>query len=216
MSSDDNRLDRRSVLKTIGSAAVAGVGVSATTGTVAAVQTKRRLTRAYSDETRLRFAFEQHGEGLRQTLVDEGFVAEDFEFGALDFDVDPEVIGVEPTADDRLAGVAAITQDGTATAFASVSTSSDTHDISLFVQPERDEAYALVEPKGGGDRVLVTEDEVSPQGCSYEGCTTDCCGGDKEAYYKTWDCDSNCENCKVVDASCTCETCECATSGHAC
>lgn len=217
MSGNDNQFNRRSVLKTVGSAAVAGIGLGASSNSVAAVETKRRLTRAYSDERRLRAAFEQHAEDIRRTLVAENFVAEEFAFSDLTIDIDPNESGLDPTAEDGRAGVTGVTEDGTATAFASVSTSSETHELTLFVQPERDEAYALVEPADGGDRMLVTDSEVRPQGCIKDECTTDCCGGDKESYLKQYECDVNCENCNtLIGTSCSCETCECATSGHVC
>lgn len=203
MSEDDTRLDRRSVLKGIGTAAAVGVGLGAATGNAAAmIAAKRRLADAYSDEGRLRAAFEEHGAGLRETLVEAGFVAPGFEFDSLDFEIDADVTGLEPTADDRLAGVRATHQDGTTTAFGAVSTSSDTHEVALFVQPERGKAYALVEPAGGGDRVLADADGVEPQACLVTRCGS-CCSTDF-AESNTYTCDRNCENCSLFDTDCGC------------
>jgi hypothetical protein len=203
MSGNDKHLDRRSVLKAIGTTAVVGAGLGSVTGSAVAQSEADQLARNYDDETRLRFAFEQHAGGVRQTLVDEGIVAEDFDFGTLEFDLDSGAKGLEPTAEDRLAGVTGLV-DGPTSAFGFVSTSSDTHEISLYVQPERDDAYALVEPLGGGERLLVQESSVSPTGCTYTECQNECCTEDyKEKYY--YDCDSNCQNCVVYDQDCSCK-----------
>lgn len=202
MSRNDSEFDRRSVLKTIGATAFAGAGLGAATGSASAVESKRRLTRGYRDEFRLRTAFEQHGAGLRAALVDAGFVADDFDFGSVDFELDANVTGLEPTSDDRRAGVTAVYEDGTPTAFGMVSTSSDAHEISLYVQPERDEAYALVEPKAGDDRFIVLESGVTPQGCSYQSCGSCCDSG--YSTLKTYNCDPNCQNCSLYDTDCGC------------
>ena len=203
MSDNDKRFDRRSVLKAIGTTAVVGAGLGASTGNVAAIETKQRLTEAYHDEMRLRTAFARHGAGLRANLVEEGFVSEDFEFASVGVDLDADVTGLEPSADDRLAGVTAVFEEGTATAFGMLSTSSDTHEISLFVQPERDLAYAMAEPKDGGDRVIVTESDVTPTGCSYQSCGS-CCTTDYKTL-KTYDCDPDCTNCQLWDTECSCK-----------
>lgn len=209
MSSDDEQFDRRSVLKTIGATAVVGAGLGAASGTVTALKTKQQLTRSYSDEGRLRTAFQRHGDDLRATLVDEGFVGENFDFGSVEFELDAEVTGLEPKADDRLAGVTAIREEGTFTAFGMASTSSDTHEVALFVQPERETAYALVEPKDADDRFIVTDAGVSPTGtCDDTDCGT-CCTEN----YRTWknyECDAYC-NCSVVETDCgsNCFDCDC-------
>mgnify|MGYP006896944197 CR=1 FL=1 len=203
MSRKNIPIDRRTMLKRIGTTAAVGAGLVSTTGGAAATaQEKARLVGEYHDERALRSAFERHGGGLRETLVDEGFVPEDFEFRALDVGLDESVTGLEPTETDSLAGVTAIREEGTTTALATVSASSSTHELALFVQPERDKAYALVEPKSGGDRLLVDESGVTPTGCSYISCGSSC--ADNYSTQKTYNCDVNCRNCSVYDTKCAC------------
>jgi hypothetical protein len=210
MPSDGTPLDRRTVLKRIGTTAAVTSGLLAASAPGAAeVREKTRLIDSYHDPRSVRSAFASHGSEVRSKLVAEGFVAEDFDFGALDVELDPDENGVEPEADDASAGVTAITKDGTTTALAAVSTSSATHEIALFVQPERDEAYALVEPTGGGDRVLVTEDQVSPEGCLGSRCTDSWCDSPCYKTAEELSCDENCENCKVTGTKCTCHGCSC-------
>lgn len=209
MPSNGIPLDRRTVLKRIGTTAAVGTGLASTTGNAVADDLqRRRLAEKYNDESNLISAFERHGTDLRNTLVTEGFVAEDFEFRSLDVELDPEVNGVDPADEDSLAGVDAVDQDGTATAFASLSASSETHELALFVQPERDEAYALVESKEGDERLLVSDSSVSPAGCIRESCTNTSCS---TCYDKgeTYECDENCENCSLIDTNCSCKSCSC-------
>lgn len=201
-----DRFDRRTVLKGIGTAALAAGGLGAASGSAAAIETQRRLADAYADEGSLGAAFERHGDGLRERLVAEGFVDPSFDFAGLDFEIDGDVTGIEPTAEDRLAGVGATREGGTFTAVGMVSTSTDTHELALFVQPERGEAYALVEPVGGGDTHVVSMDGVTPQGCAYSDCGDFC----SNCYLKRTDysCDPSCQDCWVTGTDCGCCVCD--------
>lgn len=210
MPSQGMPIDRRTVLKRIGATATVGAGLASTTGSAAAtMKEKTHLVNRHHDAQSVRSVFARHGNGLRAKLVDEGFVSEEFEFESLAVELDSEVNGLAPTAEDARAGVTAIHEEGTTTALATLSASSDTHEIALFAQPERDRAYALVESKSGDDRVLVSESGVSPTGCSYQTCGS-CCDEDYSTE-KTYNCDSNCENCEVVDTDCACQDCNCDT-----
>jgi len=204
MVDDSNRLDRRSVLKALGTTAAVGTGLAASTGSAAA-----QVARAYGDESSLRAAFEAHGGDLRDTLVAEGIVRDERVFGDLAVDLDDEVAGLEPTAADSLAGVTGVREGGTTTALGAISTSSDTHDIALYVQPQRGEAYARVTPKGGGDTFLVNGDGVSPEGCEYTECVDegDCTSSYCYTKKKYYSCDSNCRNCSVYKTDCSCYVC---------
>lgn len=213
MRNDSNQIGRRNVLKMLGSTAAAGVSVAATSGTAVATETRNRLVRAYSDERRLRAAFQQHGEGLRRTLVDEGVVPEDFDFGTLTFDLDSDVSSLEPAARDGLAGVTAVEREGVYSALGIASASSATHDIALFVQPEREKAYALVEPKAGDEQLLATDSGAQLTGdCFYTTCTNECCA-DATAIEDQWSCridgSGNCTDCEVTGTSCNCPDCSC-------
>lgn len=217
MPSEGMPVDRRTVLKQLATTAAVGSGLASTVGSANAItREKDRLVREYHDERSLRSAFERHGGDLRATLVEAGFVTEDFDFRSLDVDLDPSVNGLDPTADDARAGVTAIHEDDTTTALATVSASSTTHDLALFVQPERDRAYAVVEPKSSDDRFLVTEDSVTPQGCSYQSCDPDDCCAEDYAVLRTYDCDADCTNCEVVDTDCACESCLCDDDNSLC
>lgn len=202
--SDDTRLDRRTVLKALGSTAAVGTGFTAGTGGAAA-----QATRAIGNESALREAFEHHGDDLRETLVAEGFVPADFAFADLAFDLDPAVSGLDPGDADRLAGVTAVAGDGTITALGMVSASSDTHDLALYVQPGRGKAYARATPKDGGDTLKVSGDGVTPEGCTYTSCNEDGTCDSYQCFINRdhYSCDSSCRNCDVYKSDCGC--CDC-------
>jgi len=205
MSDDTGRLDRRTVLKALGTTAAVGTGLAAGTVSAAAEKIKQGLASEYTDEEALREAFERHGDGLLAQLHDAGMVDESFDFQSLALDVDIDVTGLAPTASDGVAGAAAVRERGTFTALGVASTSSDTHDIALYVQPQRGEAYARVTPKGGGNTYRVSGDGVSPSGCLKTECGSSCSTCyDTTKYY---DCDDNCENCSLYDTDCSC--CDC-------
>lgn len=200
--------DRRTVLKTATSAALFGLGTAATSGSASAAETKRRLAASYADESSLRTAFERHGDEVVAQLRDAGIVDESFDLGSVEFEVDGAVTGMEPSADDRLAGVTAASPDGTFTALGMLSTSSDSHEIALYVQPERGLAYARATPHDGGDTLKVTTDGVSPEGCAYTECESGCDSYDCYDQKNYYSCDSNCENCSIYDTDCSCCICD--------
>ena len=207
MRRDGSNPTRRNVLRTLGATAVAGAGLAAASGSASAIETKHRLARAYSDEGALRAAFEEHGSALRETLVAEGVVGESFDFGDVDFRIDPDETGLRPSAADGVAGVTAFQEDGEFTAFGSVSTSTDTHDLALFVQPERGEVYALAEPKSGDRRITVTGSGATASSCQHTECAS-CCQEDYRTE-KTYDCCITDEGCVVIDSNCGCFDCDC-------
>lgn len=203
MSNDSGSFDRRTVLQTIGATALLGVGTVAASGSESTIEVKRRLTAAYADEDRLRAALAEHAGAVVATLREEGFLGAGFDVAALNLELDPDAGGVAPTAADGRAGVSAVVRDGTATALGMVSTSSEDHDVSLYVQPQREEAYAFVEPKGGGDRLVVTAGDVEPLGWSYTSCEG-CCMTETVTKV-TWNCT---DACRVYDTDCGC-SCGC-------
>jgi hypothetical protein len=202
-------LDRRTVLKAIGASAAATAGLAALTGGAAAdAAAKQALADTYADEESLRTAFEAHGGDLRDALVAEGVVSSDFAFGDLELDVRADRDGVEAAATDGLAAVTGAHVDGTTTAFGVASTSSDTHEVRLVVQPQRGEAYAFVEPHGSDDRVLVSGDGVAPASCQYDRCK-ECCDTDTAAEYQYYCTDDYCENCYLDEIKCQCSDSTC-------
>lgn len=83
--------------------------------------------------------------------------------------------------------------------------SSDTHNISLRVQPENDTAYAFAKPKDGGEQLMITESDIGTMACEYTDCGDYCDATYKYLWY--YRClDSACSDCEVYDYSCDCYT----------
>lgn len=201
MSRDSDAFDRRTVLKRIGTAATGAA-------TFAASAQARDLEGQYDDRASLLGAFDEHAADLPAALVDAGVVDEEFDFGELDVEFDPELTGMRPTEVDGVAGVTVAYGQGPATALGMISTSTDDHEISLYVQPQRDESYAVVEPADGGDRFVVTDvGDVTTLGCAGWNCTCERCDNPNGAIYY-WEeyieCNADCTDCWVQDTSCSC------------
>lgn len=204
MSRDAETLDRRDVLKTIGSTALVGSGLGVAAGSGAARSDD--LAAGYRDERRLRLAFDRHGARLLETLVEAGIVPEDFDFHSLRFDLDADATGLEPVGEDGRGVVTSVRDGATPSALGMVSTSIDGYDVNLYVQPERDLAYALVEPRGSDERLLATGDGVSPADCTYIECSQECCSSGF-SYEYVYECYDSCSGtCYVTSKTCSCSS----------
>lgn len=203
--SQDDAFNRRSILKGIGGAAASGAAL-ATSGVAAAEEPD--LERQYADRTSLLGAFREHAADLPATLAEADVVTEEFDFDRLAVEFDPDVTGMQPTDADGRAGVTVTQARGPRSALGMISTSTDDHEITLYVQPQREKSYAIVEPKDGGDDFVVHDDgDVSPLACVYSECTCErCYNPNGVGYYvlEDFSCDVNCRNCVVTGTSCEC------------
>ena len=206
--SQEDAFDRRSILKGIGSAAAGGAALAAP-GIAAAEEPE--LERRYADEAGLREAFREHAADLPAALAEAGVVSDAFDFDRLAFEVDPDATGMQPTDPDGRAGVTVTRALGPRSALGMISTSTDAHDISLYVQPQRDESYAVVEPKDDGDRFIVTDEgDVTTTGCAGYTCTCERCYNPNGVMYyveEYYECNYDCTDCWVEDTSCECTSC---------
>lgn len=202
MSEDTGKqFPRRNVLKKIGTTAAVGAGLGFSSGSASAIEMKGSLQRRYQSPDVLQAAFRQHADGIVETLRAEGLASESFDLDSLTFEVSSDDGLVDPSYEDGTAQVAAVKEQGTFTAVGSVSTSSNGNEISLFVQPEREEAYAFVDPSGSEETLLVTEDDVGTEACVVHDCGA-CCTTDYEEEIE-YHCYDNCTECYVYDTVCS-------------
>lgn len=203
--SQNDSFDRRSVLKSIGAAAAGGAVLA---GSGVASAERPDLERQYADRASLLGAFREHATDLPAALADAGVVSEAFDFGRLAVEIDPKATRVQPTDADARAGVTVTQARGPRSALGMISTSTDAHEITLYVQPQREKSYAIVEPKDGGDDFVVHDDgDVSPLGCAYEECTCERCQNPNGVGYyvlEHYRCNTNCRDCVVNGTSCEC------------
>lgn len=188
---------RRELLEKIGSVGVAGAALSTVGSRNVEARMKERnaLLDEYRDEVRLRRTLVEQASTLEKTLVDEGFVPTDFDFESTDFTTDEEIKHIDPTAQSDATQVATTRVDGEQTAVILHPVETDTHSIHVYVQPEREHAYARVTSKDTDTTFVVNEDgvrDVTASCTGYEDCTMEVCdvnytpGGPTHTFVKNW------------------------------
>lgn len=206
---NQNDIDRRSLLKGIGATATATAMVgtaSAQSASISEFQSEEReeLEAEYTPE-RSRKAVAQYANEVARQLADHGYVDRPT-VNAFDLDTFYENETLLDPEDEREGmAVTTIKEDGELTAHVMVSKTTDSHGIGLYVQPQLDRAYALVEALDGSESDVLTaaeegafaQDEVSTS--SHSGCELGHC-----CYH--WQCsDDGCaqEPCSPDDSACT-------------
>ena len=151
-------IDRRSVLKTIGASAVAGVAFAgSTTASSRPVPAELEQVKAeFDDSVTARAAVAEHADALLEELADRGVLAAGsaaaFPTGEL---LSPgEYSDVAEGATVRGARI-----DGEWDAEVATSVETDGHAVEIIVQPNRERSYALVDPKDGGDMYRLTSEQ---------------------------------------------------------
>lgn len=172
------------------------------------------LRSTYMDPAAVDRVVEAHAADVLEELEAEGYLDE----ASVDA-LPTETIHDDKRAlppEERLEGAAvdAITWDGEETAVISASVNTDTHSVSVYVQPERGESYAFVEKPDGTVRTVTTGTDCCPNGtwsmtsCSPTGCQ------DMSLFGMHWEleccCSGRCENyrcgytCKFKSSGCFC------------
>ncbi|WP_049972151.1 hypothetical protein [Haladaptatus cibarius] len=181
MSNSNDRINRRSVLKSLGIAATAvgGAGVgSAQSGRKVAKDEVQTLKARYTSAT-LRSTVEERTRDVITQLAEAGYIStasvDEFDLGEA-----PEGARLSARDEEEGTGVTAFRKDGKTTAHIMISKDTDDYGIGLYVQPQLDRSYAVVYSKADETQTVVdpTKD-VSTQGevvCWTEtSCTNDEC-----------------------------------------
>lgn len=171
-SANDSTVDRRSVLKAVGASAVGGVAFSgSTTASRRSMPESVKRTKAeLADPTTVRRALGEHGETLLDELAGRGVLAT----ASASAFPSAELLTPDEYSDAAEgATVRGVNVDGDWDAEIAASTETDAHAVELVVRPDRDQSYALVAPKDGGDMYRLAsgpnDDEVTVSNhCHYE------------------------------------------------
>lgn len=151
----DEGIDRRTVLKAVGTSAVAGIALS---GNASAESVQHgeieRVEAAYDDEVRARWALDAHAQPVLAALAEKG-VLERESVTELEF------------SERTVKGLA---KDGQATAQITAEAQTDDGHVEFFVRPETGRAYATV---FGEEQTYTLEspagrDVVTQDDCWYE------------------------------------------------
>ncbi|WP_135853537.1 hypothetical protein [Halorussus salinus] len=183
MSDENEKFDRRSVLRGMGTAAMSvsffGTATAASARDADADETdpfhdfaadvstdvddptRTELVGRYADAESLKAAFRDDADPILQTLADEG-VLESATLSAFEFGEVREEDLLVPTDAASGAGVTAIEHaDRGVSAHLMATTASEDHRVALYRQPELDNTYAKVETDDGGFYVHDVGDGVT-------------------------------------------------------
>lgn len=152
-------IDRRSVLKTVGTTAVGGIALagSGSAKPRSSPEKVSRIRETYSDERAARSAVARHADELLAGLAERGVVGETA--GAAFFD----------GADDVTAEPVEI--DGVTSGRLTVSREFADHTVDLVVFPERDRSFAYVHRNGETQKFSADSEDVAVDAacdCYYE------------------------------------------------
>lgn len=173
-------MNRRKILKTIASGA--GIG-AAGIGNVQAEQSRTEIDpekrqakiAQYTDADSVRQAIAAHGTDLIQQLVARGYLDTD-NLMSLDLTERREknMGALRPQSDISGYGVVAYDENGTLVTHIMISQSTDQCNYSLYVRPEEERAYAVVDAADEEGMVMInpspTRSQVSspePEACAY-------------------------------------------------
>jgi hypothetical protein len=195
MSNDttDHDATRRRVLRALGTAGVAGIGVGSTGTASAQVAAAKRREAAYASPGAAREAVADHATPLLSALVDRG-VLDRGEVAELGLD------SLEPAWEyERFGGGATVTAfeaGGTLSAKISVSSTADGDAVEVVVQPERGGSLAHVDPADGEPFTLRQEPDgtlsTGTRDCGYEYfCRDDHCESSIYTYYRQYCCNED-------------------------
>lgn len=201
MSGNNNDINRRSILKGIGTTAALSVSfVGSSTAKVREpaeaatsdafrefasdvstdvdAETHEKLVGKYRDPATVEAAFRGSVEPILAELADRGYL-ESASLAPFEFDSVEEDVLLTPTDAADGAGVTTIEHEEGATAHLMATTRSENHRVAIYRQPELDNTYAMVQGDDGGVFFHdMGSGEVSPaEDCGWEAlnCTNSWC-----------------------------------------
>lgn len=208
MSRENKDVDRRSILRGIGTTAALSVSFTGTAtarvsdpeeaaetdafrefaadvSTDVDAETQAELVAEYADPESVEAAFRGNVDPILETLADEGYL-ESASLSAFAFEDVAEDRTLTPTDAATGAGVTAIEHEEGATAHLMATTRSEDHRVAIYRQPHLDNTYAMVQGEDGGVffHDMGDDDVGTAQDCGWEGlnCTNSWCDFGDPAY----------------------------------
>ncbi|WP_158058672.1 hypothetical protein [Halorussus halophilus] len=165
----EKTFDRRSMLKTVGASAAAGLAATGSVSATVPTSEMNHVEAAYSDSVRAQWAVAEHADTVLAELADRGYLdargADAFDFSAVGTDA-------------KDASVMSLYKDERATAEVKASVETETHEVTVVVHPQLGESYASAKPLADADPITVRDEggEVTTEACVTESrCTCDPC-----------------------------------------
>ncbi len=211
MSRDESKMDRRSVLKSIGTGAAllsaTGISSAAERSTID-LDTKAELVGRYEADSLTDETVESHLQSELDFLAAEG-VVDEATLDRLPTNTHiEEREGLRADEDREGFAITAVEGEGDPTAHVAVKFTDGEDDIALYSQPERDESYAIVQDSSGEKAIY----KASSGRVFDSGCDGNCkCGEECNMYHQKYEIHTLCcyddhgYGCTIEDKECICQ-----------
>lgn len=153
---DENRIKRRAILSGIGTTAAIATGAAGVSATEKKSSSTGKAQKKYKDQSAQKQVFRKHAgkvisELAQRNLVQSASLSE-FEIGTFH----EEKTRMEAQeSNDGVAATAFKTEDGDVTPLVMLAKNTATHTIRIYVKPELQESYALVQAKQTGEKFAI-------------------------------------------------------------
>lgn len=185
---------RRTILRTVGTSGAVVTGLAVSTNSSAAQaeyeSELQRLEDQYDSEQAIQQAVDEHASDVLQSLSERD-VIESASASSLPLAESLEIEAIETSEGSDGVAATAIVEEDEPTGFIAISQTTDDHDLSLYVQPEREHAYAYVTDDDGTTLFKSASDDT-PRTASAE--------DDSATILQS--CDEVCYEARCTDESC--------------
>lgn len=149
----EKTMNRRSMLKAVGSTAVAGIALSgsASATTTASPEAVKRIREAYDHRVTNQQAVSQHADDLVKGLAESGFVSS---AGAVEFFEGADSVETKT-----------VEIDAVPSARVGVTKEFDTHSVEVVVFPERGLSHAMLQRDGETKKLSAEGEDLSTAAC---------------------------------------------------
>ncbi|WP_152419158.1 hypothetical protein [Natrinema gari] len=177
MSKDNLKIEasRRKVLRTMGTSGAVATGIAVSSNTVSArseyESELQKLEQKYDSKQSIQRAIDEHSLATLQLLSKHDIIDKPSS-SSLPLGQSINIADVESAQNRDGFAVTSIVEDGEATGFIAISHTTDDRDLSLYVQPEREESYAYVRDDEGTKLFQSKSREDEPSESSEDGTVT--------------------------------------------
>jgi hypothetical protein len=175
---EDEKPDRRTVLKTMGAVSVTSISMGNAAGsrsrnghTRATVERLRRVKQKYDTSDKIERVFERHGAELLRKLNERGILPH----ASVDKLQISDLLSTEEyiNASEGTHVMGVSQKDDTPTAMIYVRRQTGEHSVLLVVKPEADEAHAIFNELGSDEKYIVSDRGDGDFSTQHSGCIGD-------------------------------------------
>jgi hypothetical protein len=201
---DETSVERRSILKNLGAAGAGGIAASSglaaasSSGRADPADVAKRKRQKYKKSKNAKKAVRKHGMSVLKELHERDFIRNPSVATLALNRFFSDIRGMDAEFEEEGYGLTTFANEGDEflTSLLLISKNTDTHRMALYVQPERQKSYAIVQPDDG-DRFMISPSretvKLQSGSCSdrsYCGATCKCVNSGRQSYsnYVTEEC----------------------------